>query len=274
DDVPPDNVNQLVPPPPPQAPAPPPPAPAHKYAVGTQAVNNLGGSAHLSLWRPPINQPATEVFSLSQEWYVGGASANLQTVEGGWQVFPRKYRTNNPATFIYWTPDNYTTGCYNLDCVAFVQVNRFFALGAGWGNWSVRGGAQVGFRMKWQLINGNWWLSMQGAGAAQWVGYYPGRIFRGGQLTRNATRAEFGGETFGTTSWPPMGSGAFAAGGWRQAAFQRNIYYLDLTRTPIWTTLAPQQPSPACYTFAFFAPAGGGAWGAYSFFGGPGGGGC
>jgi hypothetical protein len=60
------------------------------------------------------------------------------------------------------------------------------------------------------------WLHRQG----QAVGYYPGSIYRGGQLTRKARLIEYGGETVGSTVWPPMGSGHFASAGWQYAAYQ------------------------------------------------------
>jgi hypothetical protein len=258
-----------------QPPAPPAPPPNnHRYAYGRQYTNNLGGSSWLNLWSPAINLGANQVFSLSQHWYGSGAGNTTQTVEGGWQVYPAHYNNStNAATFIYWTPDGYTTGCYNLDCAGFVQVNNAYAIGGAWTNYSTRGGAQYIFNMTWTLFNGNWWLWLQGANPGSWVGYYPGRIFNGGQLTLNATRFTYGGETFGNASWPPMGSGQFAVNGWQQAAYQRTVYYFDLTSTPQWTNLPATQPTPACYTFSFFAGAGA-DWRSYFYFGGPGGGGC
>jgi hypothetical protein len=145
---------------------------------------------------------------------------------------------------------------------------------SSWAAYSVRGGVQYIIRMQWQLWNGNWWLEIEGGAGAAWVGYYPGRPFNGGQLTRNATAITYGGETVGTNNWPPMGSGGFAAGGFGQAAYQRTVFYIDAAGVSRWSNLAGQQPSPLCYTFAFTGAAAGGAWGSYFFFGGPGGAGC
>jgi Neprosin len=244
------------------------PSAGHKYAYTYQYVNNLGGNSSLNLWSPYVNNAwfIGEVFSLSQQWYVGGN----QTAEGGWQNYPSKYGSENAALFIYWTADGYqNTGCYNLDCAAFVQVNHNWYFGSGFANYSVYGGAQYSLPMQWYLYAGNWWLQLGG----QWVGYYPGSIYGGGQMSRNAQLIEYGGETVGSWIWPPMGSGQFANTGWTHAAYQRTIWYRDTASSTHWAGLTAAQPSPSCYTDA--GPAWGGAgWGIYFFFGGPGGTGC
>jgi hypothetical protein len=244
------------------------PSVAHKYAYTYQYVNNIGGNSSLNLWSPYVNNIwfIGEVFSLSQQWYVGGN----QTAEGGWQNYPSKYGSENAALFIYWTADGYqNTGCYNLDCAAFVQVNHNWFFGSGFANYSINGGAQYELPMQWYLYAGNWWLQLGG----QWVGYYPGSIYGGGQMSRNAQLIEYGGETVGSWIWPPMGSGQFANAWWTHAAYQRNIWYRDTASGTHWAGLTAAQPSPSCYTDD--GPAwGGSGWGIYFFLGGPGGTGC
>ncbi len=100
----------------------------HRWTHAFQNVSNSGGHSFLNVWNPHI--AADQIFSLSQHWYVGGNDANLQTVECGWQVYPAKYNDTNPHLFIYWTADDYNaTGCYNLDCTAFVQTSNVFSPG-------------------------------------------------------------------------------------------------------------------------------------------------
>ena len=251
----------------------------HKYAHAYQSVKNYGGNSWLNLWSPAVNTGIGEVFSLSQQWYTGGSGKNLQTVEGGWQVYPAKYRTSKAALFIYWTADNYkSTGCYNLDCAGFVQTNSKWGIGGTWTSYSTRGGAQWEFQMQWMLYNGRWWLFLQGSGEYEAIGYYPASIFRGGQLTRFANRVDYGGETVGSSIWPIMGSGAFATSGPGQAAYQRRIFYL---KTPgiengggIWADLKATQPSPKCYTLRYTPNSQAGSWGTFFYFGGPGGKSC
>ena len=239
----------------------------HSYALASQDVTNYGGHSLLALYRPYVDTSRGQVFSLSQQWYAGGSGAQTQTVEVGWQNYPAKYGTQDPVLFIYWTADNYgSTGCYNLDCAAFVQTNNNWRLGDSFRNYSTVGGPQYEVALGFYLYQGNWWLAVDN----DWVGYYPGSLFRGGQLTRYAQSIAYGGETVGTTSWPPMGSGQFASAGWPLAAYHRVIKYWDSAGAGYDPSLTPSQPFPACFIIA------GPAWGSgiYFFFGGPGGGNC
>lgn len=150
----------------------------HHYGTGAEGVNNIGGSSLLNVWSPT---PVSGGFSLSQHWYTGGSFTGntLQTVEGGWQVFPAKYGTATPRLFIYWTANAYTTtGCYNLDCKAFVQTNKTWVLGGALSPVSTTGGTQYQINMQWKRDSGtgNWWLFLQGSGAQTAVGYYPKRL--------------------------------------------------------------------------------------------------
>jgi hypothetical protein len=248
-----------------------PAAVTHKYAHASQSVINYGGSSGLNLWRPFVNTSKAQVFSLSQHWYINFGSGKTQTVEGGWQNFPQKYGSQNSALFIYWTADGYSkTGCYNLDCRAFVQVNNTIRLGSGFANYSVYGGAQYEVLLSWYLYQGNWWLRI----GSTWVGYYPGTLWGNANLARFASVIDYGGETVGSTSWPPMGSGRFASTGGTHAAFQRLIqFYQSSAGALANATLTGQQPSPRCYTLLLRNNSNT-AYKTYFYFGGPGGTAC
>jgi hypothetical protein len=239
----------------------------HRWAWGEQQVNNNGGDSVLNVWKP---DPSPGVFSLSQHWYVGGSGSNTQTVEGGWQVYPGFYGTNEPVLFIFFTPDNYSTGCYNLTCSGFVQVDNSWVLGGTLAPVSTDGGTQYIIRMQWQFYQGNWWLFVQGSGNYIAVGYYPGTLFGTGQMATNAQFVKYGGETDSDNSGNAgqMGSGAFASAGWTHAAYQRTIYYIDIQLTSHWTNLSANQPTSSCYTIDMHNNAGG-SWATYFFFGGP-----
>ena len=57
------------------------------------------------------------------------------------------------------------------------------------------------------------------------IGYYPGSVYNGGQLTRYSTLLEFGSESVGTTVWPAEGSAQFgAAYGYDEAAYQKLLF--------------------------------------------------
>src|SRR6185369_1026606 len=111
------------------------------------------GNSWLNLWNPVVDKDNE---SISQQWYSGGSGGSTQTLEGGWQVLENKYDTKKAVLFTYWTADNYDkTGCYNLDCSGFVQVNNHWYLGGTWSSYSTTGGTQWGFEMQWKYYRGN-----------------------------------------------------------------------------------------------------------------------
>lgn len=157
----------------------------HRYAYGYQNGTNYGGNSWLNLWNP------TGDFTLSQQWYVNGSGSGTQTAEGGWVNYPGKFG-NQSVLFIFFTPNDYASGCYNLECSGFVQTNSSIALGTTWSAYSSYGGDQYGFSLQYEYSGGNWWLFVQGTA----LGYYPGSVYNGGPMASNASLSEFGGETY------------------------------------------------------------------------------
>jgi hypothetical protein len=240
----------------------------HKYAHAYQGVNSLGGHDFLNVWDPGVG---SQIFSLSQHWYAGGSP--VQTAECGWQVYPGKYGTTQPVLFIYWTADGYqSTGCYNLECGAFVQTNPSWVFGGTLAPVSVFGGAQYELEMTYYLSGGRWWLYLGGTSASNAVGYYPASQYRGGQLASSATDIDYGGEVVDITAWPPMGSGNFANAWWQFAAYQRDIYYFPPAGGAQNASLTGVQTSANCFTIIVGSAAA--PWNEYFFFGGPGGTAC
>ncbi len=241
----------------------------HRWAHAYQNVTNGGGHSFLNVWDPPIG--ANQIFSLSQHWYVGGSGGALQTVECGWQVYPGRLGDAKAHLFTYWTADDYqTTGCYDLTCGAFVQLSSQFAPGMALSPVSVYGGTQYEIQLSYWHTGGKWWFYFNGTAGANCIGYYPDTLFKGGALTQHADEIDYGGETVGTTSFPPMGSGHFAAEGWQKAAFQRQIgYWTPQGGAMIDASLTPSQSWPKCYTAQvtkYAAP-----WSETLWYGGPGG---
>jgi hypothetical protein len=239
-------------------------------------VPNIGGSSDINLWNPNVAQP---IFSLSQQWYVNfyGPTKQLrQTVEGGWHVYPKHYGGSlNTRLFIYCTANDYQPGpghgCYNHDCISFVQKNFNWLLGGALPQTSIDGDTQYYFTLEYFLYQGNWWLSLNG----QWIGYYPGTLYRGGPLATSAAKIAYGGETAvplpvtSTTVFPPMGS-EFAKAWWTHAAFQRNIYFFSDPTHAVIADLTKSEPSPNCYTDLKRYNSGVSGWNTFTFFGGPG----
>jgi hypothetical protein len=242
-----------------------------KYAQSTQIVVNYGGHSFIQLWNPVGD------FSLSQQWYVGGEPAREQTVEGGWIVYPDFFHTTNAVLFIYWTADYYaSTGCYNLVCPGFLQVNHNWYLGGSFTHYSTPA-SSWGIMIQWKLVNGNWWLYLRGSGANyEGVGYYPTSIYNGGQMSRSAERMDYGGEVGRKAgdNWPPMGSGVFSTAGLHAAANQALIYYIPHNENGgvgVWANFLFSLGDPPCYSANDVDSANGGDWGTYMLYGGPGG---
>jgi hypothetical protein len=244
----------------------------HRYAYTRQTVNNIGGHSILSVWQPAVVTPDQRM-SLSQEWYTAGSGASTQTAEVGWQVLPDKYGHSQPVLFIYWTPDNYTTGNYNLDNPAFVQTNGNWAIGGALGPVSTDGGQGYEIEIAFYLTGGNWWLYLGGTSAANAVGYYPTALYNGGPMASAAELITYGGETVcHAIGWGDMGSGRFASAGWQHAAYHRDIFYFPPAGGSAWANLTAQQPSPGCYTVNLASAPD--PWNIYFFYGGPGGTDC
>ncbi|MBB5866826.1 hypothetical protein F4553_000205 [Allocatelliglobosispora scoriae] len=241
---------------------------AHRYAYGAQNVTNYGGNSWINLWNP------SGEFTLTQHWYTAYPTQGTQSVEGGWVHYPGKFG-NNAVLFIFYTPDSYAHGCYNLECSGFVQTNTNWSLGGAWSSYSTYGGTQYGFQQQWKYYAGNWWLWLRGSGAnLEPVGYYPGTLYGAGTMSSNATWSKFGGETCCASPWPQMGSGKLPSTGFGQAAYQNTIFYISSSAsggTGVWSSLTTSETHPACYKIAYTPASSGGSWGTYFYYGGPGG---
>ncbi len=251
----------------------------HKYSYTQQNVNNIGQTVTLNLWSPYVYTYFGEIFSLAQSWTVA-TNPVTQTAEVGWQNYPAFYSGENSRLFIYWTADGYNkTGCYNLSCGAFVQVNNSWYFGAGFTHYSTYGGTQYEFQALYYWYGGNWWLGLGTATGYTWVGYYPASLYGSGPMATHAQIIQSGSESDGYNPWPPEGSGQWASSGWTHAAYQRQLYYWAYPGgAAYWDSLTAHQPSSNCYTIA--GPYWGGYtppsnnWGVYFYFGGPGGYNC
>jgi hypothetical protein len=242
----------------------------HRYAVMYgDYPQAIGLSANLNLWSP---MTSGSDMSLAQSWIVGGSGNATQTLESGWQVWSGVDPVKS-APFVYSTQDNYSnTGCYDLDCVGFVQVTNqiVFAVLAE-NEYSVFNGRQRTLGVTWvrKATNGNWWLNLNGI----WIGYYPSSLFAGGSLAspNSALRVEFGGENTGATPRVQMGSGRHASSGYQHAAFASN-----LSITSVGGLSQPFQGSiyvtdPLCYSLQDGGSSGpDGTIGRFFYFGGPG----
>jgi len=245
----------------------------HRYAIGHEAVKNLGGGSTMSIWDPK------GYFSLSQVWIAAGSGAHTQTVEAGWITCAGcfKNKPSDSVPFVYFTPNNYQSDkqnrCYDLNCKnTFVQLDKNFVLGMPFAHYSTVGGKQYYLTLNWEFAHSRWYLYVDGKA----LGYYRASLFgKDGPMSKHGDFIEFGGETFtNNDTWPPMGSGKFAADGSGKAASQSEIFYsaypfpvgqaAKLSRSVV--------PSDSkCYSVAGANISGPPPGNTYIYFGGPGG---
>ncbi|KAL4600591.1 hypothetical protein ACB092_11G209900 [Castanea dentata] len=206
----------------------------HEYAVLTeQGDKYYGMMAEINVWNP--NTQETNEFSLSQFWMTAGKyGQDLNTIEAGMMVYEFLYGDNNTRLFTYWTDDSYqNTGCYNLKCSGFVQVDNQIATGATVTPYSNYDGTQSSVKFYvWKDINGkgDWWMKI----ADRDFGYWPSSIFS--ILSDSASSVQWGGEVInlmqdGQHTTTQMGSGHFPEEGLGKASFFKNLNVIDGSKT-------------------------------------------
>ncbi|KAF8664566.1 hypothetical protein HU200_054748 [Digitaria exilis] len=191
--------------------------------------------------------------------------------ESGHQVSPDLYGDNNTRLFTYWTSDAYqATGCYNLLCSGFIQINNQIAMGASIFPISNYGGSQYDINiLVWKdPKEGNWWLQF---GNNYVLGYWPSFLFS--YLADSASMIEWGGEVVnsepdGGHTTTQMGSGHFPEEGFGKASYFRNIQVVDSSnnlKPPKGVGSFTEQSN--CYDVQ---NGNNGDWGTYFYYGGPG----
>ncbi|KAL6856153.1 hypothetical protein ACP4OV_018955 [Aristida adscensionis] len=243
----------------------------HQHAIAyVEGDKYYGAKATINVWQPKIEQ-ANE-FSLSQLWILGGSfGQDLNSIEAGWQVSPDLYGDNNTRLFTYWTSDAYqATGCYNLLCSGFIQINNQIAMGASIFPISNYGRSQYDINiLVWKdPKEGNWWLQF---GNNYVLGYWPSFLFS--YLADSASMIEWGGEVVnsepdGSHTTTQMGSGHFPEEGFGKASYFRNIQVVDSTnnlKAPRGVGSFTEQSN--CYDVQ---NGNNGEWGTYFYYGGPG----
>ncbi|XP_028791311.1 uncharacterized protein LOC114747190 [Neltuma alba] len=244
----------------------------HEYAsVFVKGEKYYGGKATMSVWQPTVQK---DEYSISQIWVISDAdSKNLNTIEAGWQVHPQLYGDNATRLFTYWTSDSYkSTGCYDLLCSGFVQLDAGIAVGSRITPLSVYGDAnsQYGITiMIWKDVsNGDWWMQY---GEDKVMGYWPSSLFS--HLSDSSTAIQLGGEVVnseseGQHSTTQMGSGHFPSEGQGKAGYFINIKYINGQNQLLPAgNLVPYVDHPNCYDLRTDHND---DWGNFFFYGGPG----
>ncbi|KAK6267263.1 hypothetical protein QUC31_018100 [Theobroma cacao] len=186
-----------------------------------------GGAAIMGVFNPVVKQMQS---SRANVWVQNGPTSDLNSIEAGWAVHPNLYGDNYTRLTAYWTADDFrTTGCYNLLCPGFVQIDTSVFLGQAYlinldHPMMIE---QIGIFQ--DNVTGNWWLVTQMNYLIIPVGYWPKKIFT--YLTLGADVVKYGGTTstyLQQLDRPPMGSGKYPGDlGWVFGFFTRIRYVND-----------------------------------------------
>ncbi|KAK6148335.1 hypothetical protein DH2020_019247 [Rehmannia glutinosa] len=242
----------------------------HEHAVAfVNGDQYYGAKASINVWAPRVTDQYE--FSLSQLWVISGSFGNdLNTIEAGWQVSPELYGDNYPRFFTYWTTDAYqATGCYNLLCSGFVQINNKIAIGAAISPRSSYNNRQFDIGIMIWKDPARTLVARIGSGLL--VGYWPSFLFT--HLQSHASMIQFGGEIVNSRSMgyhtsTQMGSGHFADEGFGKASYFRNLQVVDWDNSLIpMSNLHLLADHPNCYDIRAGKN---NAWGNYFYYGGPG----
>ncbi|XP_024375386.1 protein neprosin [Physcomitrium patens] len=255
----------------------------HQHAYTSTTISHppsfKGTEVVLNVWQPFV-EPRD--FSLAQLWVMntglsyapGSDDWALNTIEAGWQVYSELYGDKRPRLFVYWTGDGYVkTGCYNLnqDCPSgspgFVQVSNKVLLGGSISPHSAMNATQ--YEIKLRVFkdddSGNWWLQFN----QEFVGYWPKSLFH--SLKDESDLIQWGGEVFDVResndkTKTHMGSGSPAQSGFREAAYQRNLQFIDMdNKMKDVHELQAVATKPSCYTVF---PENNQRWGTHFYYGG------
>ncbi|XP_065625332.1 protein neprosin [Quercus suber] len=156
---------------------------------------------------------------------MNGEEENVNSISTGWMVSPTMYNgTGYSYFFIHWTSGGPTnTGCFNLVCPGFVQIDKTIHLAAAITNVSIPQGPHFEIAVSiFKENDGNWWVTMDGIS----VGYFPANIFNN---FTNPGSVGWGGVVAApnppTGISPPMGSGLYADGKYEHSCSIRLVQY-------------------------------------------------
>ncbi|CAJ1978139.1 unnamed protein product [Sphenostylis stenocarpa] len=157
-----------------------------------------------SVYNPKVEK---NQISAAHIWIQNGPSDTSNRITAGWHVAPALYGDFATHFFSAWTSDNFhKTGCYNMRCRGFVQVNRKVYIGAPANKTSTYGGPTVEaqFSIVRDIESNNWWLSVDD----MTIGYFPAALFSN---LGSGDEVGWGGRSRSSpgTPTPPMGSGHF-----------------------------------------------------------------
>ncbi|XVE69908.1 hypothetical protein DITRI_Ditri10aG0029000 [Diplodiscus trichospermus] len=204
-----------------------------------------------------VFNPAVEPMRSSKAniWVQNGPASDINSIEVGWAA------------------DNFqTTGCYNVLCPGFVQIDSYLFLGQAYPLDLYHSMRIEQIAIFQDNVTGNWWLITAIESLIMPVGYWPKEIFT--YLALGADVVKYGATTstyIQQLDSPPMGSGKYPEDlGWGYGFFLR-IRYVNESYNLIHAEHSKMIKvlNSICYGLMYYN--GGGTMQETMKFGGPGG---
>ncbi|KAK9079829.1 hypothetical protein SSX86_001502 [Deinandra increscens subsp. villosa] len=160
--------------------------------VLTEGYSYSGAKVDIKVWTPYVEKE--DEYSTSRVLIQNGGAYDFELVETGWAVNPSVYNDHETRLYVYWTADgSRKTGCFDLTCPGFVQVNHEIALGAAIYPISKPNGLpyQITVHIYKDPTTNNWWVNY---GESIDIGYWPSELFV--LLKYQGIMVKWGGEVY------------------------------------------------------------------------------
>lgn len=204
-----------------------------------------GSQATFNVVNPKLGDDEASLALISL-W--NGENGDEHMIQAGWGVAPQLYGDHNTHLTIFWRSGK--SGCFNLLCPGFVQVDKSHPMGSV----LLASVPNVEPEVIEILIHQNdatknWWLTYVTTDGSVDIGYWPDHLLP--RLSDGAPLVGWGGIAKHSLNGdsPPMGFGVFPDGSYEQSGYFREINVMynskDLTDPDgDWETFVD---SPNCY---------------------------
>ncbi|XP_054813936.1 uncharacterized protein LOC129314510 isoform X2 [Prosopis cineraria] len=221
------------------------------------------------------NEKISWILSVVFCFFLSSVLAMATTGDGGFakelEVEKILKTLNKPAVKSIKRDSYNNTGCYNLRCPGFVQVDPTVVVGSSLqNNISVYGGSQyvLSIHIRKDQTTGNWWMQVGNTS----VGYWPASLFN--HMSVGASHVKWGGEIVnkgsnGQHTTTGMGSGHFPEEGYGKASFFKHISIVDANNSLASPkSFNPYVTNAYCYNITSYDYSNDS--GVYFYYGGPG----
>lgn len=210
--------------------------------------------ATISVYNPQVGPHQYSSAAISVE---AGNGADFNQIQIGWTVYPDLFNGDTRTHWYFKMINNGNlSGCYNLNCLGFVQTNTQVAIGTAMDKVSKYSTEdQVVFRFSIirdegsEVRNASWWLVVLiDDNDYDPIGYFPATQFN--ELAGGADKLQWGGYVLSSrddNTSPPMGSGHFDNGVYQRTCFMSQVELVDHNFDLVDSPTGVQTAMSRCY---------------------------